>query len=498
MLFNSLQFLIFFPIVVAIYFLIPKKFRYIWLLVASYYFYMGWNAKYALLLLLSTVVTYVSGLALEYVKNRKTDEQVRRRGMMFCVAVSFTLNLGVLFWFKYFDFAIENINYVLSKLHITLLNPSFDIILPVGISFYTFQALSYTMDVYRGEIKAEKNFLKYALFVSFFPQLVAGPIERSKNLLKQIEEEHSFDARKFCDGVYLMLWGYFLKMVLADRLAIVVDTVYENIPQYGGVYVIVATIFFGFQIYCDFAGYSTIAMGAAKVMGFELMENFNAPYLATSVGDFWRRWHISLSSWFRDYLYIPLGGNRKGKARKYINLFIVFAVSGLWHGADWTFVIWGVLHAVYQIIGDITKGFREKAAKALGLKPNSVANRIVKTVVTFILVDFAWIFFRAESISQAFMAIESMLTVFNPWVLMDDSLYGLGIGRRSFVLMMLGLLLLMVVDLMKYRGINIREKIQIQDGWFRCAVVCVAVWFIATVGIWGSAYNDASFIYFQF
>lgn len=327
MLFNSIQFLIFFPIVVALYYLIPKKVRYIWLLLASYYFYMSWNAKYALLLLFSTFVTYLSGLALGYMKNKQLAGPVKKRGMKLCVAASFTLNLGVLFWFKYFDFAVDNINYVLSKLHITLLNPQFDIILPVGISFFTFQALSYTVDVYRGDIKAEKNFLKYALFVSFFPQLVAGPIERSKNLLKQIEKEHSFDAAKFCDGIYLMLWGFFLKMVLADRLAIVVNTVYGDIVQYGGMYVVVATIFFGFQIYCDFAGYSTIAMGAAKVMGFELMENFNAPYLAASIADFWRRWHISLSSWFRDYLYIPLGGNRKGKARKYLNQLIVFAVS---------------------------------------------------------------------------------------------------------------------------------------------------------------------------
>ncbi len=498
MLFNSIQFLIFFPIVVALYYLIPKKVRYIWLLLASYYFYMSWNAKYALLLLFSTVVTYLSGLALGYIKNKELAEPAKKRGMKLCVAASFTLNLGVLFWFKYFDFAVDNINYVLSKLHITLLNPQFDIILPVGISFFTFQALSYTVDVYRGDIRAEKNFLKYALFVSFFPQLVAGPIERSKNLLKQIEKEHSFDAAKFCDGIYLMLWGFFLKMVLADRLAIVVNTVYGDIAQYGGMYVVVATIFFGFQIYCDFAGYSTIAMGAAKVMGFELMENFNAPYLATSIADFWRRWHISLSSWFRDYLYIPLGGNRKGKARKYLNQLIVFAVSGLWHGANWTFVIWGVLHAVYQIIGDMTKGLRQKAAKALRLNPSSAASRIVKIVVTFILVDFAWIFFRAESLSQALAAIKSIFAVFNPWILMDDSLFMLGIGRRSFSVMMLGLLLLMVVDLMKTKGISVRRKVQMQDGWFRCAAVCAAVWFIVTVGIWGSAYNEASFIYFQF
>lgn len=498
MLFNSLQFLIFFPIVVGIYFLIPVKVRYIWLLVASYYFYMGWNAKYALLLLFSTVVTYISGLALAHIKRRFGGEAAGKRAMNLCVAASFTLNLGVLFCFKYFDFAVNNLNYVLSKLHITLLNPAFDVLLPVGISFFTFQALSYTMDVYRGEIAAEKNFLKYALFVSFFPQLVAGPIERSKNLLKQIERPHIFDARKVCDGVYLMLWGYFLKVVLADRISVVVNKIYGDINQFGGMYVIVATILFGFQIYCDFAGYSTIAMGAAKIMGFELMENFNAPYLARSVSEFWRRWHISLSSWFKDYLYIPLGGSRKGRLRRYINIFVVFSVSGLWHGASWTFVIWGALNAVYQIIGDVTKNLRSKLSQKLALKQNSFANGLVKTLFTFALVDFAWIFFRANNFSHAIQAIRSIFTVFNPWILFDDSLYGLGISRRSFTVMLLGLLLLVVTDIMKYRGICIRQRIMAQDGWFRCTVIAVSVWFILTVGMWGPGYHEASFIYFQF
>lgn len=498
MLFNSIEFLIFFPIVVLIYFLIPKKVRYIWLLFASYYFYMGWNAKYALLLLFSTAVTYVSGLILGRIKESDRDEGVKKRGMNLCVAASFTLNLAVLFWFKYFDFAIENINYVLSRFHITLLEPSFDIILPVGISFFTFQALSYTVDVYRGDIKAERNFLRYALFVSFFPQLVAGPIERSKNLLKQLEEEHSFDYRLFCDGIYLMLWGYFLKLVLADRLAIVVDKVYGDINQYGGMYVMVATVLFAFQIYCDFAGYSTIAMGAAKIMGFRLMENFNAPYMSQSVAEFWRRWHISLSSWFKDYLYIPLGGSRKGKWRTYLNILIIFAVSGLWHGANWTFVIWGTLNAVFQIIGSLTKGMRQKVAGAFGLRRDSAANQLVRTLVTFAFVDFAWIFFRAESLSHALWAIKSMFTVFNPWILFDDSLYMLGLSRRSFGVMIFGLILLIIVDMMKYKGVCIRQRIQAQDTWFRCVVIVVAVWFILTVGIWGPSYNDASFIYFQF
>lgn len=498
MLFNSLHFLVFFPIVLVIYYLIPPKHRYLWLLVTSYYFYMCWNAKYALLLLFSTVVTYISGYVLEKVRSQEKDQLLKERQMKLCVGVSFALNLGILFWFKYFDFAVDNINRVLGKLNITLLNPQFDIILPVGISFYTFQALSYTMDVYRGDIKAEKNFLKYALFVSFFPQLVAGPIERSKNLLKQVNRENHFSEKRFCDGVYLMIWGYFLKLVLADRIAIIVNQIYGDISTYGGMYLIVATILFAFQIYCDFAGYSTIAMGASKIMGFQLMDNFEAPYFSQSVAEFWRRWHISLSSWFRDYLYIPLGGSRKGIGRKYINLLIVFGVSGLWHGANWTFVIWGLLNAIFQIIGSMTAKTRSGIYKKIGLREDTAAHRAVKTMITFACVDFAWIFFRAESIGQAKDIIKSMFTVLNPWVLVDESLYSLSLGREGFMVMLFGIAVLMIADFFKYKGICIRAKIQAQDFWFRVLVVTISVWFIVVFGVWGPAYSDSTFIYFQF
>jgi len=347
MLFNSYNFLIFFPIVTLVYFLIPHRIRYIWLLIASYYFYMCWNAKYALILLFSTFVTYISGILISKANNIEEKRKSIKLKKTF-VALSFILNLSILFLYKYFDFAVENINGILSCLNMQILKPSFDLILPVGISFYIFQALSYTVDVYRKDVKPEKNFLKYALFVSFFPQLVAGPIERSKNLISQIHEKHYFDGQRVKDGLLLMIWGGFQKIVIADRVAIVVDEVFNYFPMYGGMYVVVAVILFAIQIYCDFNGYSTIAIGAAKVMGFELMENFNAPYFSQSVSEFWRRWHISLSSWFKDYLYIPLGGNRKGRSRKYINLMIVFIVSGLWHGAEWTFVIWGLLNRMFS------------------------------------------------------------------------------------------------------------------------------------------------------
>ena len=335
MLFNSFQYLIFLPVVILIYYVIPKKVSYLWLLVASYFFYMCWNAVYALLLLSSTLVTYFCGLLVERAGSKSQKKIV--------VAISLILNLGILFYFKYSNFLTGLIMAAGQKMNIRIIIPQTDVLLPVGISFYTFQALGYTIDVYRNEIPAESNFFRYALFVSFFPQLVAGPIERSGNLLSQLRERKPFDYDNFREGILLILWGLFLKMVLADRIAIFVDKVYGRWNVFQGWYLIIATLLFGIQIYCDFYGYSTIAAGSAKMLGIRLMENFDAPYLSTSVGQFWRRWHISLTSWFKDYLYIPLGGSRKGKWRKNLNRMIVFLVSGLWHGANLTFLVWGGL-----------------------------------------------------------------------------------------------------------------------------------------------------------
>ncbi len=345
MLFNSIEFLMFFPVVLLIYYAIPNKFKQLWLLLSSYYFYMAWSVKYVLLILSSTIITFTSGLLLESVEKRRAITRFSKNKKKYfknrIVAFSFIINLGILVFFKYSNFLIDILQYAFEVIGIKLFIPSFDIILPVGISFYTFQALSYTMDVYRGEISAERNFVRYALFVSFFPQLVAGPIERSGNLLKQLSSLKKFSFENAREGLILMLWGYFLKIVLADRIAIFVDFVYGDITKHGGYFLVIATILFAVQIYCDFYGYSVIAMGSAKILGIRLMENFDAPYLSTSVGEFWRKWHISLTSWFKDYLYIPLGGNRKGKSRKLLNKLLVFIVSGIWHGAEITFVVWG-------------------------------------------------------------------------------------------------------------------------------------------------------------
>lgn len=487
MLFNSMGFLIFFPIVVLIYFIIPRRIKNIWLLVASYYFYMCWNAKYALLLLSSTAVTYISGILLERAKGR----EVRRKWI---VAASFLLNLGILFYYKYINFMLELAGGIFRAAHIELNVPVFDIILPVGISFYIFQALSYTMDVYRGEIYAEKNFFRYALFVSFFPQLVAGPIERSKNLLKQLAEPKKFDYDRVREGLLLMLWGYFLKMVIADRCAVLVNTVYGDYMSYYGFQLILANVLFAFQIYGDFMGYSAIAKGAARVLGYELMENFSQPYFAQSIRDFWRRWHISLSSWLRDYLYIPLGGSRGTKGLKYRNILITFLVSGLWHGASITFVFWGALHGIYQILEEALEPVFDRFYKKFRVDTQNFSWKCLRILKTFLLVDTAWVFFRADTLTSAVQILRQSIDLSNTGLLLNNGLYKLGLNERNMSILLLALLALAVHSAMREMGWNILSWLSKQNIFFRYAVYWAAVLLITfSLDITGQ-----EFIYFQF
>ena len=494
MLFNSIPFLIFFPIVAGLYLLLPKKIKPMWLLLASYYFYMSWNYKYVVLILFTTLVTYVAGLLIG-----KADALPKKKLFL---TLGLVLNFGLLFFFKYFGFFLENVSRILSVFKIGVIDNPFDFLLPVGISFYTFQAVGYCIDVYRGDIKAERNFIRYALFVSFFPQLVAGPIERSKNLLSQINEigeKKMVSYEKAVSGLGMMLWGLFLKMVVADRVSIMVDEIFKNIYRIGTVEAAFGAAGFSLQIYADFAGYSAIAIGAASVMGFELMENFNTPYFATSVGDFWHRWHISLSTWFRDYVYIPLGGNRKGKARKYLYIFVTFLVSGLWHGASWSFVIWGGLHGLYQIIGDLLKPAREKTGKILGLNKDTAGYKVGQILLTDLLVGFAWIFFRASSVKQAFSYIERMFTRFNPWVIFDESLLNWGLDYREMMILLFSALLLAVVSIIRYKKrINIGVFLYKQDMIFRWAVFILLIISIIVFGEYGTDFDSGKFIYFDF
>ena len=498
MLFNSLDFLIFLPVVLLVTFIIPKKIRYIWLLIASYYFYMCWNASYAILILFSTLVTYLGGLGIEWCKKQDWEEEKIINRKKLCVGLGFCLNIGVLCYFKYTNFLLDNIRSLFEVIHIELNIPEVDILLPVGISFFTFQALSYLMDVYRDEIYAEKNFFRYALFVSFFPQLVAGPIERSKNLLKQLANPPKFDVENIKQGIWIMIYGYFLKVVLADRVAIFVDTVYGNYASYEGLYMVVATILFAIQLYVDFYGYSTIAVGCGRLLGYQLIDNFNAPFYSRSIAELWRRWHISLNTWFRDYLYIPLGGNRKGKVRQYVNKVIVFFVSGLWHGANWTFVVWGMLNGLYQMIGEAMMPVRNKLVKVLRLNRESFSHKFMQTGITFFLFAFSGVFFRASDMEVAMGVIKNAVKTFNPWILLDGSLYTCGLDQKNFSVMLFSILILFVADYFKYRKVSLHKQFMKQEWWFRWIVMSVSVVLILLLGIWGTAYNEASFIYFQF
>ncbi len=496
MIFNSFQFLIFFPILVSIYFLIPYKLRSYWLLVASYYFYMCWNYKYAFLMGFSTLITYISGLLLDKAQTIENSTK-RKRYKKQCVFWSFFINLAILVFFKYWGFLADNINLVYGALHLKFSVLKFDFLLPVGISFYTFQALSYTVDVYRGDIYAEKNFFKYALFVSFFPQLVAGPIERSKNLLIQINKKHDFNYERIKSGLLLMLWGIFQKLVIADRVSLLVNTVYNDVANYEGLAITIATLLFAVQIYCDFSGYSDIAIGAARVMGFHLMDNFHSPYFSKSVAEFWRRWHISLSSWFRDYLYIPLGGSRCSKIRKYFNLMIVFLASGLWHGANWTFIIWGALNGMYQVIGDCTSKFRRRILKILKIKTDCYSWHLLQMSITFALIDFSWIFFRATSLEESVLLIKKMFTTFHVWQLFDGTLFQLGLDRLDFLVMVIAIIMLFTVDYWRRRG-SIGAWLAKQNVVFRWAVYYCAIFTPIIFGIYGIGSAASQFIYFQF
>lgn len=392
MIFNSFTFLIFFINVTLLYFWVAPRHRWKLLLAASYLFYMSWNLKYTMLLLISTLITYLSGIAIARYPYHKKQ----------AVFLSVVLNLAILYIFKYSDFTIHTFNGILqwfgSSTELSYLN----LLLPVGISFYIFQALSYTIDVYKGRIQVEKNFFFYALFVSFFPQLVAGPIEKANQLLPQLRNTYSFSYDRTRDGLQLIIWGMFKKVVIANRLAIYVDTVYSNVESFSGISLAMASILFAIQIYCDFSGYSDIAIGISRIMGYELMRNFNRPYFAQSIGDFWHRWHISLSTWFQQYLYIPLGGNRVSVPRHYFNLFITFLVSGIWHGANFTFIVWGALHGIYLVVETILKKLNIHTPKENALY------QLVKTLWVFLLVDIAWVFFRANTISDAWYVIHKV------------------------------------------------------------------------------------------
>lgn len=486
MLFNSIRFLIFFPIVFLLYWMLPFRFRKYMLLAASYYFYMCWKPEFIVLILLSTAIDYFCGLGIE-------RHRANRRAARDFLLVSMCVNLGLLFFFKYLNFFGETLTALCRAVSIPFTAPTLDIILPVGISFYTFQTMSYTIDVYRGKMKAERDFVTFALFVSFFPQLVAGPIERASNLLPQLKEKHLFSYENAAYGLKLMAWGFFKKLVVADRLAaLFVDPVYQNVTAYSGGALLIATAAFAIQIYCDFGGYSDIARGCARTMGIDLMVNFKAPYLSTSITDFWRRWHISLTSWFREYIYIPLGGNRKGPWKKALFVTITFFLSGLWHGAAWTFIIWGLLQAVYLNVESLLGIGRQPLSDRPAL---SACKGILARLLTFILCCFSWIFFRASSMLDAFYVIRHCITGGKaPLQYCKAAFWNLYPGTILTAVILFSLLLLFLFDLVNEK----RDAIQAVSSWpvwIRWpAYVCFLLMLVLLIPKEGTS----PFLYFQF
>lgn len=490
MLFNSVEFLLFFPVVVITYFLCPQRYRWALLLAASYLFYAAWRFEYALLLLLSTVVDYYAARAM----GRVPDQAGRRNYLI----LSLVVNLGLLFTFKYFNFFNDSVRGLFSLFNVEYQFAGLSVLLPVGISFYTFQSLSYIFDVYRGKLAPEQHFGIFALYVAFFPQLVAGPIERATHMLPQFHVQHFFQEARINSGLRLMLWGMFKKVVIADRLAVYVNQVYNQPTDYPGWPLLLATYFFAFQIYCDFSGYSDIAVGAARVLGFDLMENFRQPYVARSVAGFWRRWHISLSTWFRDYLYIPLGGNRVAPWRWYLNLSLVFLVSGLWHGAKWTFVVWGALHALFILSEIWLGGVGLWLLRRMGRPAGTLLPNWVKIVLTFHLVLFSWIFFRANSLADAWFIVRNLwqtgsstftTAIFAPW-----QAAGVADARLE---MGLAVGLIVVLETIQWfeRYIATMERTFINNPrWLRWAAYVAMAVTIANLG----AAIDTPFIYFQF
>ena len=478
MLFNSLEFFIFFPIVVAAYFLLPYKYRWILLLASSYYFYMAWKAEYIVLIIISTIVDYFASQKMAVSENKKP-----------WLWLSICANLGILFTFKYYNFFSANIQELFQNLGISYALPISELILPMGISFYTFQTMSYTIDVYYGRIKPEKHFGYFALYVTYFPQLVAGPIERAGNLLHQFRQKSSFEYSRVSEGFKQMLWGFFKKLVIADNIAVLVNMVYNQPTDYDGSTLLFATYLFAFQIYCDFSGYSDIAIGASKILGIKLMENFNVPYLSKNISEFWRRWHISLSTWFRDYLYIPLGGNRVVKWRWYYNLVVVFLVSGFWHGANWTFIVWGGLHGAYLLGAIVFKGFQENLNEKLGFNRNKEIGKLVSIFVTFHLVVLAWIFFRANTIEDAFFVTSSILSA--NFSIAEFYAFVLKIGVGIFAIKILLLAIFTIVD--PYVDKLVKGLIKLPSKFNYLIYSAIS----ASIMIFGY-FGEVDFIYFQF
>ena len=446
------------------------------MLASSCYFYMAFVPIYILILGFTIVVDYIAGIFIE--------KSAGKRRRLYLI-ISLVANIGILGVFKYYNFINANFSFLLHGFGLSNPMPYLSILLPIGLSFHTFQAMSYTIEVYRGKLPAERHFGIYALYVMFYPQLVAGPIERPQNLLHQFREKHPFDSDRVFEGLKIMIWGLFKKLVVADRLGIYVNGAYNNLDKQDGMTLIMATIFFSFQIYCDFSGYSDMAIGAAKVMGFNLMTNFKRPLFAKSTGEFWKRWHISLSTWFKDYLYFPMGGNKGSVSRTHFNLMIVFLISGLWHGANWTYIIWGGINGFYLVFAIITKKYREKVSGLIGLNKFPRFNIFVQIVITFILISLSRVFFRATSVEDAFIVFKKILTF-------KGSIFNDGIAIVVYSFSAIFMLLMVEFRREFYPGsLSLSHN---KNFWVRVSYYGILVILIILVGV----FDGGQFIYFQF
>ncbi len=489
MLFNSWQYIVFFPIVILLYYLLPHKFRWGLLLCASYYFYMSWNVNLIVLILTTTIVSYIAAVQIERTNNKKIKK-------IWLLSV-FVISLGFLGFFKYFNFFSQSIIDVLRFISLPIDDFTLTIMLPVGISFYTFQTLSYVIDVYKVEMKAEKHLGIFALYVSFFPQLVAGPIERAKNLLPQFHEKHTLTAENCSWGLRMIVFGLVKKIFIADFFAKYANLVFNDLYNHTPMTIFIASLFFSVQIYCDFSGYCDVARGSAKILGFNLMLNFNTPYFAKSIKEFWARWHISLSTFFKDYVYIPLGGNRKGKKRKAINLLITFLISGLWHGAAWTFVLWGFFHGAMQIIEEFCKNVFDKIKNKPKI-PTALAS-VIKTAIVFIIVCVSWTIFRANSINDSiYILLQLPKIIIYPIQNIIATFITFDLGLYEITRILIALIILFVYDYLLHKGKDPFILLSKQKAYIRysvsyiLALLCIVEFLTTQTGV------VSEFIYFQF
>lgn len=485
--FISITFIIFLFLTIIGYYCCEAKHRYIFLLICNVLFYCSWADSIMdfIPLICVILITWLASLIIEVKKSKAI------------LALSIILSFSFLLFYKYANFVLENVN----GLSGGVLNiPKTSLIAPVGISFFSFQAVGYLIDVYRGKVKSERNPFRYAAFVSFFPTITSGPIERSTSLLQMLSDmKLKFSFSNIQHGTVLLVYGAFVKLVISNRLSLIVDTVFNNYYAYGGAVLAFSAILYSLQIYCDFSSYSIMALGVSRCLGFNVIENFKAPYFAQSIQEFWRRWHISLSTWFRDYVYISLGGNRCSKFRKNLNLLITFLVSGLWHGANWTFIFWGGLHGVYQIIGNITQPLRKKIMERLKINSDCFSARLGRAIFVFLCTTLAWIFFRANTISDAFGYISIMFSNHQIWQLVDGTLFTLGLSNFEMDILFLGLILMFVVDLKKYKtDKSIAELVIDQNMLFRCLFVALLIVVTFVFGMYGTVFNAQDFIYFNF